>query len=230
MGVTMTNLSRRLLLGTAITGLGTLACGRPREYGVSNTATIASTLPPGAAVPLVHPDGGQPDGRLTASPDERGRCALTADNIEGPFFRAGAPRRAVLADATTKGTKLTLSGRVLDARCRPIPEARIEIWHADHAGAYDNDGFGFRATVDCDEHGAYALQSIIPGRYLNGDRYRPAHLHLKLSAPKARPLTTQLYFAGDPYNAGDPFIRKSLIMSLSDTPWGKAASYDIVLG
>lgn len=168
-----------------------------------------------------------PQARSTSKAEEA--CTPTEDNIEGPFFKDGAPSRVVLADASTKGTKLTLSGRVLSRKCAPIAGARIEIWHADHEGAYDNRGFSFRAKLACDAQGAFAVESIIPGRYLNGERYRPAHLHLKIAAQGFRPLTTQLYFQGDPYNHGDPFIRQSLVMSLSDTPWGKAAAYDIVL-
>jgi protocatechuate 3,4-dioxygenase beta subunit len=216
-----TNLSRRLFLGTAITGLGAAACGRPREYVAGTTAS-----------PVATPMGTQPV--ATTAPvttaTARESCTLTEDNIEGPFFKAGAPNRAALVDAKAKGTKLTLSGRVLSRKCEPIPGALVEVWQADHEGAYDNEGYGFRAKMQCDEEGVFVLQSIIPGRYLNGERYRPAHLHLKLAAPGARPLTTQLYFEGDPYNVGDPFIKKSLIMTLSDTPWGKAASHDIVLG
>jgi protocatechuate 3,4-dioxygenase beta subunit len=57
-----------------------------------------------------------------------------------------------------------------------------------------------------------------------------------VSAPGNRRLTTQLYFAGDPYNDQDPFIEKSLIMQLTDAPGGagapdegKAARFDFVL-
>ena len=53
-----------------------------------------------------------------------------------------------------------------------------------------------------DEHGRYAYTTIVPGHYLNGVQYRPAHIHLKASAAAHAPLTTQLYFAGDPRTLG----------------------------
>ncbi len=215
--VTSNQASRRIFITSAISGLAAAACGRPRRDTTLATAT-SSSWPVAPPSPL-----------SSTRPASRTECALTEDNIEGPFFKAGAPQRAVLANDRTEGTRLSLTGRVLDRNCAPIRRARIEVWHADHKGAYDNDGFGFRAELTADEAGGFALESIIPGRYLNGSRYRPAHVHVKIAAQGHRPLTTQLYFDGDPYNVGDPFIRQSLVMSLRDTPNGKAASYDIVL-
>ncbi len=156
-------------------------------------------------------------------------CTATEDNIEGPFFKAGAPHRASLVSAGTKGTRLQLDGRVLSSDCGVLAGAAIEFWHADHKGRYDNRGYRFRCRLETDDQGAYSLATIIPGRYLNGDQYRPAHIHVKLHAPGHVPLTTQLYFAGDPYNRVDPWIKDSLIMKPSDTRSGKKAVYDFVL-
>ena len=39
-----------------------------------------------------------------------------------------------------------------------------------------------------------------------GIRHAIAFIHVKVYAPGYAPLTTQLYFKGDPYNAIDPFI------------------------
>ncbi len=72
-------------------------------------------------------------------------------------------------------------------------------------------------------------RAIVPGRYLNGSRYRPAHVHVKLSAPGHPPLTTQLYFPEDPYNKGDPFIHRSLIMQTISKPDGMHANFEFVL-
>jgi catechol 1,2-dioxygenase len=52
---------------------------------------------------------------------------------------------------------------------------------------------------------------------------------VKVSAPGHRPLTTQLYFDGDPYNKVDPFIRPELVMKLGDEQGRKAARFDFVL-
>jgi protocatechuate 3,4-dioxygenase beta subunit len=157
-------------------------------------------------------------------------CAdLTAANIEGPFYKKGAPHRAVLATDKDRGERLVITGTVRDAACAPIAGAEMEIWHADATGAYDNDGFRFRGTLTTDKSGRWELHTITPGRYMNGDRYRPAHIHVKLHAPHQRPLTTQLYFKGDPYNDGDPFIVDSLIMTHAKKDDVRRASFDFVL-
>lgn len=153
----------------------------------------------------------------------------TAANIEGPFYKKGAPHRAVLASDADKGERLVITGVVRSSTCEPLAGAEMEIWHADASGAYDNDGFHLRGTLATDAKGRWELHSIVPGRYLNGDRYRPAHIHVKLHAKDHKPLTTQLYFAGDPYNDGDPFIVPSLIMAHARKDGARRASFDFVL-
>ena len=153
----------------------------------------------------------------------------TADNIEGPFYKSGAPSRAVLVAPKDAGTRFALDGRILTTTCEPIAKAELDVWQADATGAYDNDGYRFRGTLVTDDQGRYQLRTIIPGRYLNGKTYRPAHLHVKVRARGRDELTTQLYFAGDPYNAKDPFIVDSLIMKHRDEKGARRASFDFVL-
>lgn len=86
-----------------------------------------------------------------------------------------------------------------------------------------------RGKLRTDAKGAFMARSVLPGRYLNGRRYRPAHIHVKVSAPGHAPLTTQLYFPDDPYNDGDPFIHRSLIVDLSRVRGDAAARFDFVL-
>ena len=118
---------------------------------------------------------------------------------------------------------------MLTPDCEPIAGAELDVWHADARGGYDLDGFYFRGVLVTDDRGRYELRTIVPGRYLNGDRYRPAHVHVKLRAAGHRTLTTQLYFAGDPYNDGDPFIVESLIMQSKQIGGTRRAAFDFVL-
>jgi protocatechuate 3,4-dioxygenase beta subunit len=60
--------------------------------------------------------------------------------------------------------------------------------------------------------GTYRIETVVPGHYLNGDNYRPAHIHVKVRARNRPELTTQLYFEGDPYNAIDPWYRPALLL------------------
>ncbi len=146
--------------------------------------------------------------------DEPRVCEPSAENIEGPFFKRGSPHRMDLTGGAALGEPLVVQGTVVDTRCLPIAGAWLEVWQADHTGQYDNEGDRFRATLDLDDDAHYRVQTIVPGRYLNGRQYRPAHIHVKAHAPGHRSLTTQLYFQGDPFNDMDPFIDPSLIMSM----------------
>jgi protocatechuate 3,4-dioxygenase beta subunit len=163
-------------------------------------------------------------------------CAWTEPNIEGPYYRPGAPKTAELRPARADGTPLIVTGRVLSADCRTVlAGATLDVWQADAAGHYDNDGtmspeiLRFRGLVDTDASGSFRVSTIVPGRYLNGRTYRPAHIHVKLSAAGHRPLTTQLYFPDDPFNDHDPFRRPSLIMDVEGDDSCKRAVFDFVL-
>lgn len=153
----------------------------------------------------------------------------TADNIEGPFYKRGAPNRSVLVGAGDDGERLIIAGSVSSTSCERLAKATIDVWQANARGDYDLDGFRFRGRMTADAQGRWQLRTIVPGRYLNGRRYRPAHIHVKVSAPDFETLTTQLYFDGDPYNEGDPFIDPSLIMTTSVEDKVRRAMFDFVL-
>jgi len=224
-------LARRIFLSTAALGAASalLGCrgGRPGPMADAGSPYSGGSraMPSGVGPAAPGASYGRTPYPVSAPPT----CTLTEDNIEGPFFKPHAPRRSVLADARTEGTPLHLSGRVVGARCAPLAGALLEVWHADHRGAYDAAGFAFRGTVVADAEGYFAIETIVPGRYLNGRQYRPAHVHVKLAAAGHRALTTQLYFDGDPYNGVDPFIRSSLIAPVERSGSGMRMRYDFVL-
>lgn len=143
--------------------------------------------------------------------------APTEPNIEGPFYRPGAPRRSRLVDGLAHAG-LVVNGRVTDASCRPLAGTVLEVWQADEHGEYDLAGDRFRGVLRADEQGFFHLETIVPGRYLNGGTYRPAHLHVKVHANGRPTLTTQLYFPGDPENDRDPWFRSSLLLSPGPSP------------
>lgn len=168
------------------------------DGGSGSLDTSPDTLAPDTSPDTLAPDTLAPDtSPETLAPDVGPRtCPATTPDALGPYYRAGAPAVVDLA-GTEPGTPLSLSGEVTDTACRPIPGARIEIWQADAAGDYHDDRL--RATLTADAAGRYALTSIMPGRYLQASGYRPAHLHLRVSAPGYATLVTQIYFVGDPY-------------------------------
>jgi len=148
--------------------------------------------------------------------------ARTDPNIEGPFFRPNAPERAVLVEDPT----LVLSGSVRDAACRPLRDAVLEIWQADAEGEYDVRGDRLRAVVRTDAYGGWRISTIRPGRYRLQQTFRPAHIHVKVHATGRPPLTTQLYFPGDPFNERDPWFRESLLLRLIPRGCGQQRSPD----
>lgn len=163
-------------------------------------------------------------------------CAETHANIEGPYYRSGAPSRWDLTEPGMRGVPLDIQGRVTTSDCKtPLRDAELDVWQADEAGHYDNDGsisvagMLLRGRVRTDGDGRYRVRSVVPGHYLNGARYRPAHVHVKLRAASHAPLTTQLYFPDDPHNAGDPFIHSSLVMDVTRRGSGMLARFDFAL-
>ncbi|HEU0037608.1 MAG TPA: hypothetical protein VFQ53_43655 [Kofleriaceae bacterium] len=168
--------------------------------------------------------------RSFAGPLARETCTETADNIEGPFYKPRAPSRATFVTDDDPGERLVLSGTVRGGDCKPLANAVLDIWHADARGDYDNDGFHLRGTLATDARGRWELHTVVPGRYLNGKRYRPSHIHVKLRARGHHELTTQLYFDGDPYLDGDPFVVESLVMPHRAERGVRHAEYHFVLG
>jgi protocatechuate 3,4-dioxygenase beta subunit len=200
-----------------------------RRSFVCSTAVGAGALLGASWLDLgcgAEPATAQTDGGTDATP----ACAETEDNILGPFYKADAPLKDTLVEPGMAGTRLTISGRVLGATCGPLAGAVLDIWQADDAGAYDLVGYTLRGKVQTAADGTFQIQTIVPGHYLNGPTYRPAHIHVKVDAAGFAPLTTQLYFPNDPYNASDPYIRPSLIMAVSDAAGGaRLGRFDFVL-
>ncbi len=125
---------------------------------------------------------------------------------QGPFYTANPPmmQNGILADSNATGERMIISGRIYNLDCSQyIGNAEVDVWHADHDGAYDNVGFNFRGKTTSNEQGFYMFETIKPGKYLNGSIFRPSHIHFKITAPGYPTLTTQLYFEGDTDIPGD---------------------------
>ncbi|MGB1039135.1 MAG: T9SS type A sorting domain-containing protein, partial [Bacteroidia bacterium] len=102
------------------------------------------------------------------------------------------------------GIKIRVTGRVQNLDCSEfIPNTIIDIWHADDAGNYDNVGYNLRGQIKTNSQGFYSFETIRPGKYLNGSKYRPSHIHFKITPPGYPTITTQLYFKGDTSIADD---------------------------
>lgn len=205
------------LLPLAACGDGSSKSGGPLTEGLDAGATpdadpgsSDSGLLPDAKSPLDaggRPmDAGEPSmdaGGLDAGErvDAQEVCTPTGSDVEGPFHRSGAPHRAALVGPEEPGEPMGIEGVVVDIDCRPLAGTNLDIWQADASGQYDSDStdYRLRAQVVTDDDGHFSFTSIKPGHYPNGNGFRPAHVHFIVSRAGFRPLTTQLYFAGDPY-------------------------------
>lgn len=163
------------------------------------------------------------DERLDAIDAALGIDNPTPRTIEGPLYVAGAPESvgfARLDDGSDEnGHTLVMHGVVHGADGKPLPGAKVEVWHCDTRGFYshfDPTGkqapFNMRRTILTDENGRYKFQSILPSGYgvppgsptekllsaLGRHGQRPAHIHFFISADAHRKLTTQINIEGDP--------------------------------
>jgi protocatechuate 3,4-dioxygenase beta subunit len=149
----------------------------------------------------------------------------TRAQTAGPFFKPDTPRRRSLIEPGAKGERLVVAGTVLSRECRPVPGALLEFWHCDEEGVYDNQGYRYRGHQFADDGGGYRLETIVPGEYPG----RTRHLHVKVQAPGARVLTTQLYFPGDPGNRRDMLYRPELQLRTTRAKDLVQGSFDFVI-
>ncbi|HEX4788739.1 MAG TPA: catechol 1,2-dioxygenase [Actinospica sp.] len=182
------------------------------------------------------------------------RRAGSKGTIEGPYYVPDAPPLGAAAALPMRegerGTPLLFQGRVTGVDGTAVPGARLEIWHADDGGYYsqfapDIPEWNLRGTLTADAEGRYAVRTIQPAPYqiptdgscgnliaaAGWHAWRPAHLHLKVSAPGWLPITTQLYFRGGEYLADDvaSAVKPELIIDPAPAGDGVAVSYDFVL-
>ena len=144
----------------------------------------------------------------------------TPGDMEGPFYKEGAPARASLAEPGSKAGKLVLSGTVRSADCKPLAGVTLDFWHADADGAYDNRNYRYRGVVKTDPEGRYRLETNLPPPYSG----RPRHIHVKLQGAGGKILTTQLYFPGESRGA-----ERALVVKMERGPGDSRAIFDFVL-
>ena len=170
-------------------------------------------------------------------------CETTSD-IQGPFYIENPPNISILTPPEINSNFLFITGTVYANDCKtPIPNAVVDIWHA-NKGTYNEitntyldsgyeDDF-YRGKIFTDENGNYAFQTILPGKYLNGQTYRPSHIHLKSSYLNQNEITTQIYFEGDssietdPW-ASNPSAENRIVQVLEDEENNFHTTFDIYL-
>ena len=163
---------------------------------------------------------------VTDAPSDVTQLPVTPSQIEGPYFRLGAPRRESLIEPGITGERLTLSGRVLTPRGTPIPEAIVNFWMSDDEGNYDMLGHHLHGYTVTDAEGRYQMEMIEPACY---EPRQAKHIHVKVQGLSS-PITTQLYIEGEPGNTDDDFYHPALLVPCTiDESGVKHGVYDFVV-
>jgi len=192
------NMSRRGLLGLGLAAGGGILLPR-----VSLADATSLPLTPVCA------DGDEP----------------TPAQTEGPYFTPNSPERTNFIIDGIDGERISLVGFALDRQCRPIPNALLDLWHANDSGEYDNQGYRLRGHQFTDAAGRFAFETIVPGLYPG----RTRHFHVKVQAPGGDILTTQLYFPGEAGNDRDGIFNSALLLDLQPADAGQIGRFDFVL-
>ena len=185
----------------------------------------------------------------------------TDTNVEGPFYIADAPM--LDADGGTPvlpmrpeepGDRLLFTGAVRSTARAALSSAMIDIWQANGDGLYsrfapDLPEWNLRGRIHCDTDGDFAFTTVVPAPYdipqhphtgrvldlLGKESHRPGHIHVKVHAPNHRDLTTQVYFAGDPWldhdvvGAAKPSLVAELQKATDTDNHGYVCRFDFVL-
>ena len=201
--------------------------GRHDEFVLLSDVTRTSVL----VDALSHGDDG------SAATD----TAATASDVEGPLYREDPPWRERPVkiyqeyEGMGDGDVLFVRGKVTSTDGSPLRDAVLDVWQTGPDGGYDvwdprQPPYNFRGRFGVTESGDYEFQTMVPrpytvptdgpvGRYLEAvgqHPWRPAHIHFKVSAQGHQPLTTQLFFSGDPYLENDTIgaVKPALVRSL----------------
>jgi catechol 1,2-dioxygenase len=148
----------------------------------------------------------------------------TESTIFGPFYREGAQELPMGATISKdgRGEPVVVMGRVLSTEGRPIPNALLDVWETDENGLYEQQDpeqpdMNLRGKFRSDREGRYCFVGIKPVSYsipddgpvgqllraLGRHPFRPAHIHLLISADGFVPVTTHLFVKGDAYLDSD---------------------------
>jgi hydroxyquinol 1,2-dioxygenase len=147
----------------------------------------------------------------------------TPATVLGPFHIEGSPELEYGGDmaAGIEGETLYVHGTVRGLDGMPVPNAVLDVWQADAAGAYEAqlevDEARLRGKFTSRDDGTYCVRTIAPKGYtipMDGtvgdligrtdiSHFRPAHVHFLVTAPGFRPLITHLFQQGAPYLDSD---------------------------
>ena len=177
----------------------------------------------------------------------------TESTIFGPFYREGASELPMGASISKdgRGEPVVVTGRVFSTAGTPIAGALLDVWETDENGLYEQQDpeqpeMNLRGKFRTDSEGRYCFVGIKPVSYaipddgpvgqllrsLGRHPFRPAHIHLLISADGFAPVTTHLFVKGDPYLDSDAVFgtKDSLVVEfIRHDSEEEAASYHVTV-
>ena len=188
----------------------------------------------------------------TVNADRKGATG----SIEGPYYVPDAPEFTSEGTLPMRddepGTPFLFQGTVTDLDGNPLEGALVDFWQADDAGYYSQFAPGLpewnlRGICRTGADGTFKIHTIKPAPYMiphdgatgafieaaGWHPWRPAHLHLKVSAPGKQLITSQLYFEGGEYVADDvaQAVKPNLVLhpTPAESGSGEQVTYDFAL-
>lgn len=163
---------------------------------------------------------------------------ITTTDILGPFYRPGSPMRSNLIPPGSTGEAMNLVGTIFQKDGKtPLSNALIEAWQCDEHEKYDNtsDEYRFRGAVKTGKDGKYQFRTIVPVPYKDGETWRPAHIHFRISSADHQDLITQIYFKGDQHiekdaAAANPSAEKRILEIKKNASKESEVRFDVVMG
>lgn len=172
------------------------------QYDPTRRAVLASLAASPAVMLGARSTQAQEAAAVTAGLISSNVCMLAAEVTEGPYYIDPELVRADITEGK-EGVAMDMVIQVVDASCRPLAGARVDIWHCDAQGNYsgyanqgsdgtlDTSGETFlRGTQMADARGIVTFRTIYPGWY----RGRTTHIHHKVFLDETNVLTGQIFF------------------------------------
>lgn len=163
----------------------------------------------------------------------------TESTVVGPFYVPDSPEKKwgeSIQQQETDELPLQVCGKVVDLDGNPVPSAKMEVWQTNTNGMYDiqdssQPADNLRGWYRTNEHGQFLIRTVRPvcypiptdgpvGVLLEATKrhpWRPAHLHVKITAPGYKPLITHIFDEEDPYLDSDVVfaVKESLTRNFS---------------
>lgn len=109
-----------------------------------------------------------------------------------------------IAAAQESGTRIHLSGTILNPNGKPVPGVKMFLYHTDATGYYsrpvnDPRQARLRGTLWSNDSGQYSFHTIKPGHYGDVSSPPPIHIHVHLQPPDLPDHWVEsFYFEDDP--------------------------------